>query len=103
MKELATWVVTFALALGAAALLFDPAENFMAFAAVAIAMTSTALSTLIGIMKERGLEGTADFDAALRADFWSMPAEARSRMLDLLGTSGCETRQWWEELLGVVR
>ena len=46
---------------------------------------------------------TADIDAALRADFWSMPADARSRMLDLLGTSGCETRQWWEELLGVVR
>jgi len=28
---------------------------------------------------------TSEVDAALRADFWSMPAAARSRMLDLLG------------------
>ena len=44
---------------------------------------------------------TAEIDAAMRADFWSMPAETRSRMLDLLGGSGYETRKWWEELLGV--
>ena len=43
---------------------------------------------------------TKAIDAAMRADFWSMPAEARSRMLDLLGGSDCETREWWEELLG---
>ena len=46
---------------------------------------------------------TEEIDAALRADFWAMPAEARSRMLDLLGASGCETRAWWEDLLGVAR
>ena len=45
---------------------------------------------------------TKAVDAAMRADFWSMPAEARSRMLDMLGASGCETRKWWEELLGVA-
>ena len=44
---------------------------------------------------------TEAIDAAMRADFWSMPAEARSRMLDLLGGSDCKTREWWEELLGV--
>ena len=44
---------------------------------------------------------TKAIDAAMRADFWSMPAEARSRLLDMLGTSGCETRRWWEDLLGV--
>ena len=44
---------------------------------------------------------TKAIDAAMHADFWSMPAEARGRMLDLLGGSGCETREWWEELLGV--
>jgi hypothetical protein len=44
---------------------------------------------------------TKAIDAAMRADFWSMPAEARNRMLDLLGGSGCETREWWEELLGL--
>ncbi len=37
----------------------------------------------------------------MRADFWSMPVEARSRMLDLLGGSDCETREWWKELLDV--
>ncbi|ACV22414.1 Uncharacterised protein [Slackia heliotrinireducens] len=43
---------------------------------------------------------TKAIDAAMRADFWSMPAEVRSRLLDMLGSSGCETRQWWEDLLG---
>ena len=50
---------------------------------------------------ERMEASTTDIDAALKADFWSMPADARNRMLDLLGASGCETRRWWEDLLGV--
>ena len=68
--------------------------------------TSSPQSYTIDEMREisEGMEAsTAGIDAALRADFWSMPADARGRMLDLLGASGCETRQWWEELLGVVR
>ncbi len=69
-KGFSTWAVTFALALGASALLFDPGENFMAFAAVAIAMTSTALGTLIGIMKERDLEGTGLGDGILSYGVW---------------------------------
>ena len=44
---------------------------------------------------------TKAVDAAMRADFWSMPAEVRSRMLDMLGALGTEERRWWEELLGV--
>ena len=44
---------------------------------------------------------TKAVDAAMRADFWSMPSEARSRMLDMLGAPGTEERRWWEELLGV--
>ena len=44
---------------------------------------------------------TKAVDAAMRADFWSMSAEARSRMLDMLGAPGVEERHWWEELLGV--
>ena len=55
--------------------------------------------------KRRICEGmdasTKAVDAAMRADFWSMPAEARSRMLDMLGAPGAEERRWWEELLGV--
>ena len=45
---------------------------------------------------------TKAVDAAMRADFWSMPAEARNCMLDMLGSLGCETCRWWEELLGVA-
>lgn len=44
---------------------------------------------------------TKAIDAAMRADFWSLPAEARDRILDMLGASDCETRRWWEDLLGV--
>ena len=44
---------------------------------------------------------TKAVDTAMRADFWSMPSEARSRMLDMLGAPGTEERRWWEELLGV--
>lgn len=44
---------------------------------------------------------TAEVEAAMRADFWSMPADARNRMMELLGASGCETRAWWEDLLDV--
>ena len=42
-------------------------------------------------------------DAAMRADFWSMPAEARNRMLDMLGAPGTHERLWWEKLLGVTQ
>ena len=69
-------------------------------------VTSSPQSYTIDEMREisEGMEAsTSAIDEALRADFWSMPADARVRMLDLLGASGCETRQWWEELLGVVR
>lgn len=44
---------------------------------------------------------TKAIDAAIRADFWSLPAEARGRLLDMLGASDYETRQWWEDLLGI--
>lgn len=46
---------------------------------------------------------TAEVEAAMRADFWSMPADVRERMMALLGASGYETRAWWENLLGVSR
>jgi len=46
---------------------------------------------------------TKAVDAAMQADFWSLPAEAREKLLDLLGASDCKTREWWEDLLGVAR
>ena len=44
---------------------------------------------------------TRAVDAAMRADFWAMPVEARGLMLDMLGATGAEERLWWEELLGI--
>ena len=44
---------------------------------------------------------TKAVNAALRADYWSLPAEAREKLPNMLGESGCETRRWWEGLLGV--
>lgn len=46
---------------------------------------------------------TKAVDAALRADYWSLPAEARGKLLDMLGASGSDARKWWEELLGGKR
>lgn len=46
-------------------------------------------------------ESTARIDAAMRADFWNLPADARVKLLDMLGASDCQTRVWWEEVLGV--
>ena len=42
---------------------------------------------------------TARIDAALRADFESMPAFMQKAMLDLLGTPGSPEREWWERIL----
>ena len=47
-----------------------------------------------------GMEAsTTGVEAAMRADFNSMPRFAQERMLELLGTSDYETREWWERLL----
>ena len=66
--------------------------------------TSSPESYTIEEMKEISdgmFESTAKVEAAIRADFAAMPRFAQERMLELLGTSDCETREWWEELLGV--
>ena len=66
--------------------------------------TSSPESYTLDEMREisAGMDtSTAEVEAAMRTDFWSMPADARERMMELLGASGCETRAWWEELLGV--
>ena len=46
-------------------------------------------------------ESTAKAEAAMREDFAAMPRFAQEHMLELLGASGCETREWREEVLGV--
>ena len=42
---------------------------------------------------------TKAVDAALRADYWSLPAEARGKLLDMLCASGCESEKFWKDLL----
>lgn len=38
---------------------------------------------------------TDKIDAAVRADFESLPPEVKVKMLDMLDESGVESREWW--------
>ena len=42
---------------------------------------------------------TAEVDAAMRADFESLPDFAKVRLLDMLGTPGSPERDFWERIL----
>ena len=42
---------------------------------------------------------TDEIDAALKADFESLPPEFRVKLLDMLCASGCMTPEWWSETL----
>ena len=42
---------------------------------------------------------TAEIDAAMRADFESLPPEFRVKLLDMLCASGCESEKFWKDLL----
>jgi hypothetical protein len=44
-------------------------------------------------------ESTAKVDAALKADFESLPPEAQGMLLDMLCVSGCMTPEFWKEML----
>ena len=69
-RGLATWAVTFVIALLASAvLLLRGGDSFEALA-LAIALTTTALGTLMPILKERGLMGTRVGDATLAYGTW---------------------------------
>ncbi len=37
---------------------------------------------------------------AMRADFERLPADARSKLLDMLCRSGVESPEWWDVLVG---
>ena len=41
----------------------------------------------------------AAVDAALKADFESLPPEAQGMLLDMLCASGCMTPEWWNSTL----
>ncbi len=42
---------------------------------------------------------TAEIDAAMRADFESLPDFAKKKLLDMLGAPGTPEREWWEDIL----
>jgi len=42
---------------------------------------------------------TAEVEATMRADFQAMPKCEQERMLQLLASSGTETREWWARIL----
>ena len=42
---------------------------------------------------------TAEIDAAMRADFESLPDFAKKKLLDMLGAPGTSEREWWENIL----
>lgn len=42
---------------------------------------------------------TLEIDAALKADFESLPPEAQGILLDMLCESGCMTPEWWKATL----
>ena len=44
-------------------------------------------------------ESTAKVDAALKADFESLPPKAQGMLLDMLCASGCMTPEFWKEVL----
>ena len=48
---------------------------------------------------EELMRTTAAIDSAMRERFAALPPEAKPRMLDLLGASGVEDREWWERIL----
>ena len=42
---------------------------------------------------------TAEVDAAMRADFESLPDFAKTRLLNMLGAPSTSERDWWEHIL----
>lgn len=67
---LGTWVVSFGIALGLVFIAGIGLENQLEGLAVAIALTSTALGTLMPILKERGLMGTRLGDTIISYGTW---------------------------------
>ena len=88
-----TWLVSFALAWLAVILLPFLAEHGMNGAAAAICLTTTALGTLMPILKERDLEGTAVGDAVVSYGTWGelFPILAMALLLS--------TRSQWQTMV----
>ncbi len=66
----ATWLVTFAIAIGLTALVPGLRDNFIGWMATAIALTTTAFGTLVPILSERGLMNNRIGDSILSYGTW---------------------------------
>lgn len=86
---LATWAVTFALAIGLVALVPPLHDNDIEWFAVAICLSTTAFGTIMPILKERGVLGTPVGDAVVAYGAWGeiCPVIAMALMLS--------TRKTW--------
>ena len=92
-KGLATWAVSIALAFGAVYLSPNFSVSHIDGMAVAIALTTTALGTLMPILKERKLEGTPVGEGILAFGTWGelCPVLAMALLLS--------SRSTWQTLL----
>ena len=43
--------------------------------------------------------GTAEVDAAMKADFDALPEFTQERLMEMLCASGVESREFWEDIL----
>ncbi len=66
---------------------------------LAMSMPSSYSIDEIGEISAAMDASTAEVDAAMRADFESLPPEAKVKLLDMLAESGVESREWWEKNL----
>ena len=66
---------------------------------LAMSMPSSYSIDEIGEISAAMDASTAEADAAMRADFESLPPEAKVKLLDMLAESGVESREWWEKIL----
>ncbi|MCI6405549.1 MAG: hypothetical protein MR800_04185 [Collinsella sp.] len=66
---------------------------------LAMSMPSSYSIDEIGEISAAMDASTAEVDAAMRADFESLPPEAKVKLLDMLAESGVESQEWWEKIL----
>lgn len=92
-RGLATWVISLVIAFIVIRFIPDLQENRIEGIAIAIAMTTTALGTLLPILKERGLFGTRIGDSILAYGTWGelCPVIAMALLLS--------TRAEWKTVL----
>ena len=88
---LLTWIVTFAVGLGLSLLMPSLAEGKQGLIATALLMTTTALGTLMPILKDRALMGTREGDLVLAYGTWGELATVLAVAILLSVRTGWQT------------